>query len=142
MKLSSGWMLLVAALPLVSLQTSCSQDSPQEISDAGTLRLRLAGQSEAGHTYRLRDADLVITGPTNVTLHSEDDPDAEVLRQDLPAGAYELLLEDGWFLERQDEDGAFVPVEAVLMSANPAPFEIVAQDTVAVTLRFQAGDEI
>jgi len=142
MKLRSGWMLLAAALPLVSLQTSCGQTSPQEISDAGTLQLRLTGQSEAGHTYRLRDAELEITGPTNVTLHSEDDPDAESLRHDLQVGAYEILLEDGWFLERQHEDGTFVPVEAVLMSANPAPFEIVAQEMTSVTLRFQAGDEI
>ena len=113
MKLSSGWMLLVAALPLVSMQTSCGQTSSQEI-----------------------------TGTSSVTLHSEDDPDAESLRQDLPAGEYEILLEDGWFLERQAEDGTFVPVEAVLMSANPAPFEIVAQETTNVQLRFQAGDEI
>ncbi|HEU5074659.1 MAG TPA: hypothetical protein VFU02_10805 [Polyangiaceae bacterium] len=142
MKLRSGWMLLVAALPFVSLETSCGQTSPQEISDAGTLRLRLTGQSEAGHTYRLRDAELEITGTSSVTLHSEDDPDAESLRHDLPAGAYEILLEDGWFLERQDEDGTFVSVEALLMSANPAPFEIVAQETTNVQLRFQAGDEI
>ncbi|HEU5074661.1 MAG TPA: hypothetical protein VFU02_10815 [Polyangiaceae bacterium] len=142
MKLHSGWILLAAALPLVSLQVSCGQTSPQEISDAGRLQLRLTGQSEAGHTYRLRDAELEITGTSNVTLHSEDDPDAESLRHDLPAGAYEILLEDGWFLERQDEDGTFVPVEAVLMSANPAPFEIVAEETTNVQLRFQAGDEI
>lgn len=70
MKLRSGWILLAAALPLVSLQTSCGQTSPQEISDAGTLRLRLTGQSSAGHTYRLRDAELEITGPSSVTLHS------------------------------------------------------------------------
>ena len=142
MKLRSGWMLLVAALPLVSVQTSCSEQSPQEISDAGTLQLRLTGQSSAGHTYRLRDADLEITGPTNVTLHSEDDPDAESLRRDLQAGPYEMLLQDGWFLERQDEDGTFVPVEAILMSANPAPFEIVAEETTNVQFKFQAGDEI
>src|SRR6187431_1342727 len=103
MKLRSGWMILVAALPLVSLQTSCSERSPQETSAAGTLRLRLTGESSAGHTYRLRDA--------------------ESLRHDLPAGEYEILLEAGWFLERQAEDGTFVRVEAVLTSANPAPFE-------------------
>ena len=144
MKLRSCWLLLVAALPLVSLQTSCgdSERSAQEISATGTLRLRLTGQSETGHTYRLRDADLEITGTSSVTLHSEDDPDAESLRHDLPAGAYEILLEDGWFLERQDDEGTFVPVEAVLMSENPTPFEIVAEETTKVQYSFLVGDEI
>lgn len=145
MKLRSGWMLLAAALPLVSMQMSCgqsSESSPQEVSAAGTLRVRLTGESAEGHIYRLREADLEITGPTNVTLHTEDDPDAEVLRHDLQVGAYELLLKDGWFLEKQTDDGTFVPVEAVLTSQNPAPFATAAQETTGVTLRFRAGQEI
>jgi len=35
-----------------------------------------------------------------------------------------------------------VRVEAVLTSANPAPFEIVAKETTKVQLRFKAGNEI
>jgi len=53
MKLRSGWIILVAALPFVSLQTACgeSERSAQETSATGTLRLRLTGQSSAGHAY-------------------------------------------------------------------------------------------
>jgi len=109
--------------------------------EAGTLRLSLTGVSNSGVKYRLRSGTFVVSGPQEVQLSTTDDDDEVSLRAELPAGQYTVELLNGWFLERE-RDGAFVPVEAALVSHNPFGFTISDQSVTGVVFRFRAGDDV
>ena len=82
--------------------------------------------------YRLQSGRFRLLGMENLEF--------EVLGEDhhdlaLPAGAYRLELLDEWVLARLD-GSAHTPVEATLLSQNPAGFEIRGGETTTLRLRF------
>jgi hypothetical protein len=106
----------------------------------GSVELALTGQSTAGHTYRLRQAELVVADDLEVpvlTLRTEDDPTRTALHARLPAATYRLTLATGWHLERVRADGSTAEVTGALTSANPQAFTIVGGERSRVTLRFR-----
>lgn len=118
--------------------TGCGTSHPERAQ--GEVRLSLTGNSES-HRYRLRDADFAISGPVELLLSSESDPNADELSADLPVGDYEVALQDGWFLEREIDAG-FETVMAELISDNPVAFDIVDDEKTFVSFRFRAGEVV
>jgi hypothetical protein len=112
---------------------ACSADDPE----TGTVAVSLTGHAPSGTTYRLRQAEIIITGPgATRVFHTEDDPDRTALSTPLPPGAYTLAIPVGWSLDRERADGTFEIVPATLGSPNPAPFTITPGAATRVTLRF------
>jgi hypothetical protein len=113
---------LVLSLILALGASACGvrQEAPP-LGLTGAVGLSLTGMAN-GVTYRLRNAEIVITLPSNtetVLLNSENDPDNATLSATLAAGFYSAELQPGWALERQDPAQV---VEASLRSPNPISF--------------------
>ena len=75
--------------------SSCAVPAP--LNEMGEVELPLRTTTGAT-TYELRDASFVITGPTEVTLNTEDAPESLVLEQSLPEGDYLVTLQPDWRL--------------------------------------------
>lgn len=130
--------VLLAGTPFVS---GCAVDSASEVESFGQVRMALTGTSVEGNLYRLRAATFTIEGPASAVLATEENPDITVLSADLPPGAYTSTLGGNWYLEREDGVG-FVPVEAMLISANPADFQVNAQVASELVYQFSTDGTI
>src|SRR5688572_4483838 len=109
----------------------------------GQVELSLTGTSASGTIYRLRDAELTITGAgSNLVRRTEDDPTRIVINQRLDIGNYDLRVAAGWRLERIRPDGFADTVEATLISPDPLPFTITAETFTPVILRFRTDGEV
>jgi hypothetical protein len=127
-------LLATAALGL----TACVADE-----DVGQLDLSLTGTSASGITYRLRDAELTISGVgTPIVFHTEDDPNRTLITEHLDVGNYNLHLGTGWRLERLGTGGVAETVEATLISPDPQAFTIAAGVFTPVVLRFRTSGEV
>ncbi|MEN9578302.1 MAG: hypothetical protein RJA70_1311 [Pseudomonadota bacterium] len=102
----------------------------------GTLSLPLTSVAN-GHTYRLRNATILVYGNTYSYLESSDDPAETVLSASLETGNYDAYLYGGWSLERATAEGAFEPVQASLESNSATSFSILNGTTTTVAFRFQ-----
>jgi len=131
-------MALGAFVPTLG---ACSSGDQSEQNTLGTVRLNLTGTGNGGTLYRLRNANFVVTGPVQLTLSSETDVNALSIKQELPAGNYVINLNANWSLEKL-VNGTFVPVKAVLASANPLAFQITDQGVTGVAFQFNAGDDV
>jgi len=132
-------LALTALVATSAAMAGCSDDDRGESVDpaaaAGELRVELAGSGSPGTVYRLKTAQLVVTGPTSSTFGVEQ----PMLMQSLPVGDYRVELLPGWVLERQ-EGADYREVMAELTSPNPAEFSIVQGQTTVVTYRFRTND--
>ena len=109
--------------------------APQD--DLGQLDLTLVGQAPSGTRYRLRDAEIGLSGPgVQQVLRTEDDPDRTSIRTRVAEGTYVLDLADGWRVERLTSAGA-VTVAAQLVSPDPLPVDVVAGQLTQAVLRFR-----
>jgi len=123
----------------VGLSGCSAKDVPAE-NAYGTVVMALTSQS-GGITYRLRNAAFDVTGPTSTTLDTEQDPDAPLISTTLATGDYAISLRAGWALQRLS-GGVFEPVQATLVSANPASFEIISGSTTALVYSFETDGTI
>jgi hypothetical protein len=111
--------------------TGCAEE-PVDSEPTGSMRMALVAPGPAGVTYRLRNAFFDVTGPTSLTLDGETDPNANVLSTSLPAGSYQVALNDGWYVERLE--GGFVDiVTAVMQSQNPQQVTLSSNGITDVT---------
>jgi hypothetical protein len=139
-----AWSITIGAtaitLPGCASDPSAERDQAGE---AGTIDLALSGTSASGTLYRLRDAQIDVTGAASASVASEDHlGDAEVSLE-LPAGGYIADLLDGWRLERSLDGGVtFTDVPAILVSTDPLPFVVVDQERTDVRLVFRAGEDV
>jgi hypothetical protein len=76
------------------------------------------------------------SGSGVATLDSDLDPDAAQLEVELVAGPYRSQLESGWLLQRIEDDGSAVTVNAALLTPNPTPFEIRSDRTTELNYTF------
>src|SRR5947207_5614602 len=114
----------------------------------GTGRVQVALTATAGSTtYALANATFLVErvqpppGPgeiTGVRLH-QSDPTAGDLTSTFDVGRYTVTLLDGWQLEREDSPTTLVPLDALLLSANPATVSVFNGQTSAVTFRFETS---
>jgi hypothetical protein len=119
-----------------ALTTACTATDD----NLGQIDVSLVGHAASGTAYRLRDAVLTVSGATQLTFHTEDDPDSTGITTRVPSGAYTLSLAPGWRLERLSTGDA-QPVEATLATPDPLPFTVVGGSVTPVTLRFRAPGE-
>lgn len=127
-------LCITAALGLSACAT---QDS------TGQVGLSLTGTSPSGHTYRLRDAELNVTGDNgSFVFHTEDDPTRLQITQRLGVGSYNLHVTPGWRLERLRPNGTAETVEATLISPDPLPFAITANTFTPVVVQFRTDGEV
>jgi hypothetical protein len=109
--------------------------------DSGDLRMGVVGQDGDGLFYRLRDATFEIDGPESTAFSTESNPTTDVISLELAAGSYDVLLADGWRLERWDPiSDAALDVDATLVSDNPATALVSGSETVGVVFEFDVPD--
>lgn len=124
-------------LTALCMAAGCSLEGDLPVD--GEMRVGLMGEGPSGQIYRLRDAVFTVDG-TNLSTESVPDGDATIATI-LDAGDYDVLLQNGWRVERLVAGGAFSDVEATLASANPAAVSIVALETTDVTFTFDISGE-
>jgi hypothetical protein len=131
---------LIFALP--SLMAGCSSKVPAEAesSTSGTVSLPLTASSN-GHTYRLSNTYVYITGPQPTYLLSSNNPDEKVLTTSLQSGSYVAYLY-GWTLEQDNGHGSFLPVQASLVSSYAVPFTIFNGTSSTVSYQFSTDGVI
>lgn len=128
-------------LPFMALCLSvavwgCEMGDNEQIS-AGTIVLPLSAQGGDGSVYRL-EGDFLIAGE----LHSVNALDENnLITARFPAGVAEgIELLEGWSLKRE-EGGAWIPVEAVLLSPNPVSMTLQDGESAVVKFVFGLGGE-
>ncbi|WP_437954843.1 hypothetical protein WME76_25130 [Sorangium sp. So ce119] len=134
-----GFAAFLAAAPLLPACT-LGPDGAEQAEATGRASLSLVTQAN-GRVYRLSNAVFSVEGPIVTYLSSSDDPGETALTAALPVGDYTSFLETGWVLER-DDGGTFVPVQATLVSGNPALFTIHEGATTALVYRFQTDGTV
>jgi cysteine-rich repeat protein len=109
----------------------------------GTININLVGQAPSGTVYRLRDATIVVQGPTaSRSFDTEDDPDRTSLSANVVVGSYSSTLQPGWRIERVEGPSALT-VPAELKSTNPVQFAVAENQRTAVPLRFRVlGEDV
>src|SRR5205085_12290989 len=75
---------------------------------------------------------------TAIRLRSSN-PTGGDLTASLAVGRYSVTLLEGWQLERVDPASGLVPVDARLLSPNPATASILSGQTTAVSFQFQTS---
>ena len=127
----------LSALALATL-AACAADAT-----TGTVALPLTTTTAEGTIYRLRDGSFQIATPGGLAigLSTEDAPDATALHVDLDAGNYNVMLADGWRLERNAGGAGFEPVAASMVSSNPRFFDVVDGASTAVSFIFRVDGE-
>lgn len=137
--------LMLAVAAAVS-PAGCAADDHAPASGAavdeevGVIALPLTTQVN-GHTYRLRNVSLYISGPQSTYLYDSGDSAQTAISTTLPTGTYYAYLYDGWRLERDDGTGAFWPVVANRLS-GPASFTIFNGATSTLSYQFQTDGVI
>jgi hypothetical protein len=131
-----GLCLVTCSVLVPACGTAPGRDSTTEAAaESGTLSMPLTASAN-GHTYRLRNTSLSVSGPAFVFLSSSDDPLETVLSATLPTGAYTAQL-FGWQLERSREDGTFAAVQATLVSNSFVSFAVANGTMTTLTFSFQ-----
>ena len=121
-----------------ALLVGCTSTDP-EGTLTGTAVLSLRSTMES-RVFELRDATFSITGPSELSLSSEQAPEALVLEQELGVGDYDMQLQDGWQLY-EIVDTESVAVSGALSSDNPVSFSISANTTTPIVYRFSVADD-
>ncbi|MEY4548796.1 MAG: hypothetical protein RL685_4991, partial [Pseudomonadota bacterium] len=126
--------------------TACDDSSKTVLdvvpTEQGQIQLSLVGTSSAGTAYRLRQAIIVVQGPSStIFLDSDVDPNSTTLGATVPVGVYSAFLQEGWILERLSDTGQAQPLSATLLSTNPIEFAVNTGLSTRVPLRFGVGDE-
>jgi Lysyl oxidase len=133
----------VFAVLLVALGCGSSDSvrGSEPLAPLGQIEIGLLAQGSLGTPFRLRDAVLTVQGPDQTLFFdTEQAPVRDQWSAVVPAGAYESFLQEGWWLERLDDDAA--RVTATLLSPNPDHFEVLAGQPTRVGLRFRAGADV
>lgn len=121
---------------------ACVSHETGRADQTGRLQVALKGTSAQGVSYRLRSGTFDITGPSMVTVSTEDELDAASIEVDLKPGEYSVALVTGWSMEREAEDGTLERVAAVLTSSDSQMFTIEEAKTANVRFRFRVTDDV
>jgi hypothetical protein len=132
-------LVVAALLSLGGCGDSKSEAPAPEV--VGQLEVNLVGQGSGGTLFRLRNAIVMVQGPSQTLFFdSESNPDATSFSAVVQAGSYSSFLQEGWRLERIDGDKTVTDVQ--LLSPNPNFFEVVAGQVTRVALSFRAGPDL
>lgn len=126
---------LAVGLAAASL-TGCADSSSEPQAAEGTLELPLVATTGDGTIYRLSSATFEVTGPAGTTLL---DANAAVpaVTATLPPGLTSVLLRPSWVLTRSTDGGStFTAVDALLGTANPFSFRVLADTAQTLSFNF------
>ena len=133
---------LAFALLLATFALACGKSKGQG-EGVGSISLPLQATATSGNVYQLRSASFRITGATSITLTTAGMPDSNpALIAMLQTGGYSAELLPGWSLVRITATGVAEPVQAQLVSANPATFTVASQQQTTVGFAFDALGEV
>jgi hypothetical protein len=127
----------------------CALDLTDEraVVSHGSLSLQLRATS-GDAVYRLWPAEFTVTSLDDETRPAESltgGRDHLSLQLDVPTGAYDVALLDGWHLERLESDGVFrrLPVsDRMLLSEQTQNIEIDEHQVTNVVFQFLVGDNL
>jgi hypothetical protein len=131
--------LFVCAL-LGGSAVGCSSATHAEASASGTMSMALSAISD-GHTYRLVNEVVVVSGPTYTWLSGSGDSSESVLTTTLATGNYSAYLYN-WSLQRDDGSGNFSAVQANLVSPATVYFAVFNGATSTVSYQFETDGVI
>jgi hypothetical protein len=130
------YVLLTVALSFAAALAGCADSSSELPADQGTLELPLTSTTGDGTVYRLSSATFEITGPagTQVVDGNAAVPSVSV---ELPPGLTSVLLRPSWVLTRSTDGGStFAQVDALLGTANPFAFRVLADSAQTISFNF------
>lgn len=148
--------LVCTALAITGLTMGCDYDRGSERlqeGELGSLGLPLSTHGSSGAEYRLRNAELEISGYPydcywdgtceyyDEIFDSEDYLDESSIILSLTEGDYTIYLHPGWQLERLNEEGEGEIVDAVLLSDSTQWVWVSRHATSWATFQFGVGDE-
>jgi hypothetical protein len=132
-------VLLTGALPVSACGSAT--DAGREHPESGTVSLPLT-TTTGSSVYRLSSVSLYVFGTsTTNALATSEDPDETSLSVTLSTGSYSANLYS-WTLQKQQDDGQFVTVPAVLLSSAYQTFGISNGSTTTLVYRFQSDGVI
>lgn len=111
----------------------CGAERPVDVKEIGTLSMNLRSEANGVH-YRLEGDVFTLTGTTERSL-SRNGSDSLIVAT-LPAGDYQVELQDGWTLWKEDDLGD-EQVDAQLVSENPVSFSVEGGELVVATWVFR-----
>jgi hypothetical protein len=132
----------VAAMLIAAAPAGCASGSSAESDGTvGTVSLPLVSQAN-GHTYRLRNLVIYVSGPQFVQLVDSGDLGQTALAATLTTGSYSAFLLPGWTLERDDGAGGFSQVLGTLVSSSSVSFTIFDGATSTLAYQFRTDGVI
>lgn len=123
---------LVAAAPLAGCVV---HEATPGAPDTGTLTLPLTQTGPHGEQFRLTNATFDIAGGSGFAQTVTSGLEAEIVLP-VPPGPTTIQLRDGWTLQQLASSGAFVPVDALLGSVNPAFVRMLASQPAVAEFDF------
>lgn len=130
-------MSLIAAVLLAisaPLAAGCVADA--DLTQTSEVVFPLTQAGSQGELYHLTNATFDISGADGVTTVDGGGNQNQV-SVDLAPGLFSVSLRDGWVLEKSTDGGArFAPVSALLGSANPHAFRVLANQPLLVNFDF------
>src|SRR5690349_6859634 len=136
-------LVFATGLTFGSLLFTACGPGPADAQDSvtsGTIGLPLTATA-GGHTYRLRNTRVDIYGAIFTSLFSTVNPEERELSATLPTGSYNAYL-SYWSLERDDGQGTFTVVPAVLTSGPFLSFRIFNGTTSTISFQFEVDEEL
>jgi hypothetical protein len=120
-------MSFITALSLAAaaLAGCVVHEAAPDTPDTGTLTLPLTQTGPHGEQFRLTSATFDIAGGSGFAQTVTSGLESEIVLP-VPPGPTTIQLHDGWSLQQLAASGAFVPVDALLGSANPAFVRMLA----------------
>ena len=130
-------MSFITALSLVaSALAGCVVHDPAPATpDTGTLTLPLTQTGPHGEQFRLTSASFDIAGGSGFAQTVTSGLESEIVLT-VPPGPTTIQLRDGWSLQQLAASGAFVPVDALLGSVNPAFARVLANQPAVAEFDF------
>jgi len=119
---------------------ACDEQPDLSLANQGSLALPLTFTTPDNQIHRLVGGALMIEGPQTMTIALDDYAEEKDLLLLLDPGTYTVALEGNWSLERQNEEGIFEPVDAVLLSPNPQSQTVGANSKIQLELLFGYSD--
>lgn len=130
-------MSFITALSLAAsaLAGCVVHDAAPDTPGTGTLTLPLTQTGPHGEQFRLTSATFDIAGGSGFAQTVTSGLESEIVLA-VPPGPTTIQLRDGWSLQQLASSGAFVPIDALLGSANPAFARVLANQPAVAEFDF------
>jgi hypothetical protein len=139
MRTSMSFITAISLAISAPLAGCIVHDAAPDAPDTGTLTLPLTQTGPHGEQFRLTNATFDIAGGSGFAQTVTSGLEDEIVLP-VPPGPTTIQLRDGWALEQLASTGAFVPIDALLGSANPAFVRMLASQPAVAEFDFLVRD--